>query len=995
MHPRVARSTLHLTSGVKMDAKHVRGLVGRAREFAELDRALDRLAAGAPWFVQIIGEPGIGKSCLLAELCRRGADRGYLVLDGRAAEFERDIPFGLIVDALNDYLGSLEPAMLRALDEDVLRELALIFPSLPRQDGAKDVRGEGAERYRLHYAIRSMLERLTERKPMLLALDDLHWADAASVEVMTHLLRRFRGPLLTAVAYRHAPTRLLAALEGTTRAGLGSRLDLAPLSSEEAQHLVGHDVDDATRTMLYRESGGNPFYIEQLARASQTRRIQTAPGSKRSREAVPRAVIAAIHEELIAISDEARLALEAAAVAGESFEPELISTIAERNVTAVLAALDELLACDFIRPTDAPRRFRFRHPIVRRAVYDGMPRGWQIGAHARAAAALAAAHAPASARAHHVEGSAAAGDEQAIGLLVQAGRDAAARAPETAGRWLLAATRLLLPSDGSERRLSLLAEAASALTFAGAYDESLAVLDEARALLQPERVRERAELVAKIAFAKRMSGRPFESRALVENALESLPSESPAALVLTLELALDHYWRGEFGQMYDVARGASGNARRRGEQLFASWAAALCSLASTTMNRPAEGLAELEEAKVAYRALSDEQLAEHIDVAGYLAQAASALERIDDALECVRRGLRLAQMTGQGPFIPGLLVLQTNALFMKGRIKEATRVAETATDAAVLTGNDQFAVWALWADAMACSCAADTARALASAREAVARSERVTQTYFSSLSRLHLAAALHAVGDVSSARIELAAFEAGPDQRLLDLRGGHGWELLIRTQLALGDLDAAADSAATAEARAREASLPQRTASALCARAAVLLARGDTGAAADTAREAIPIAESAENPLLSARARALIGTAIGRGGDTENGIAELEHAERTLSALGALREADASARELRRLGHRTPRRVRTVSRGTGTVALSAREREVATLVAAGNRNRDVAAALYLSEKTVESHLARIYDKLGVRSRAALATLIADEGQSNDQRGPLLGVRDPD
>ncbi|MBV8944521.1 MAG: AAA family ATPase, partial [Solirubrobacterales bacterium] len=84
-------------------------LVGRAREVVEIEEALNRLADGQPWMVQIVGEPGIGKSRLMAEVCRRGEDRGYLVLDGRAAEFERDIPFGLIVDALNDYLGSLEP----------------------------------------------------------------------------------------------------------------------------------------------------------------------------------------------------------------------------------------------------------------------------------------------------------------------------------------------------------------------------------------------------------------------------------------------------------------------------------------------------------------------------------------------------------------------------------------------------------------------------------------------------------------------------------------------------------------------------------------------------------------------------------------------------------------------------------------------------------------------------------------------------------------------
>ncbi len=224
-----------------MDARHLRALVGRAAELAELERALDQLAAGEPWFVQIVGEPGIGKSRLLAELCRRGEDRGHLVLDGRAAEFERDVPFGLIVDALNDYLGSLEPAVLRAIDGELLRELASVFPSLPRRDRDATRPDNGAERYRLHYAVRSVLERLTRRQPVLLALDDVHWADAASVELLTHLLRRFRGRLLTAVAYRHAPTRLLATLAGAARAGSGSRLELVPLTSEEARAADGPD----------------------------------------------------------------------------------------------------------------------------------------------------------------------------------------------------------------------------------------------------------------------------------------------------------------------------------------------------------------------------------------------------------------------------------------------------------------------------------------------------------------------------------------------------------------------------------------------------------------------------------------------------------------------------------------------------------------------------------------------------------------------------------
>jgi ATP/maltotriose-dependent transcriptional regulator MalT len=689
-------------------------------------------------------------------------------------------------------------------------------------------------------------------------------------------------------------------------------------------------------------------------------------------------VIAAIQEELIAVSDQSRVVLQAAAVAGDPFEPELIAAIAELDLPMVLSALDQLLELDFIRSTAAPRRFRFRHPIVRRAVYDEMPHGWRIGAHARAFAALGAAHAPATARAHHVENFATSGDEEAIALLIRAGHDAASRAPETAGRWLFTATQLLPRQDGGDRRLSLLGEAASALTFAGSYDRALEVLYEARALVAPERVAEQAELVAKIAFAKRMSGRPLESRGLVEETLRSLDRESSAGLALTLELALDHYWRGEFAQMHGVSLAVLKTARLRQEQLYVCWAAALCSVASASLNHPDQALVELVDAQAIYVVLSDEQLAEHIDVSGYIAQASSALERTDDALECALRGLRLAQSTGQSPYIPGQLVLQANALIMKGRVAEAVKVAETATDAAVLTGNDQFIVWGLWTDAMACSAAGDTERALASAREAVVRSEHLGETFFSSLSRLHLAAALQAAGDAANARVELAGFEAGQQQRLLDLRGGYGWELLIRTQLALGELDAASQSAVAAEARARATSLPQRTANALVGRAAALLAGERPADAAASAEEAMALARVAGNPLLGARAQALFGTALGRLGERDRAVAELETAERALFAVGALGAADGAAQELRRLGLRKPRRARPASAGKATGPLSAREREVATLVAAGNRNRDVAATLFLSEKTVESHLARIYDKLGVRSRAALAGIIAGE-----------------
>ena len=569
----------------------MRALVGRDHELAELDVALDQLASGEPWFVQISGEPGIGKSRLLAELCRRGEDRGYLVLEGRAAEFERDIPFGLIVDALNDYLASMEPAMLRALDEDAVSELASILPSLPRPESSgSGPPGEGAERYRLHYAIRNVLERLTRRQPMVLALDDVHWADAGSVEVLSHLLRRFRGPLLMAVAYRQSPPRLLAQLEGTVRAGVGTLLTLTPLGAEEAQSLIAGEVDPVHRSRLYRESGGNPFYIEQLARSSSQRRRSDTSAPDSSSEAVPRGVIAAIEEELLSISKPARVALRSAAVAGDPFEPELVGAIAEQDITTVFAAFDELLELDLIRPTATPRRFRFRHPIVRRAVYDSTPGGWRIGAHARASAALKATHAPASARAHHVEKFATPGDQDAIALLVGAAREAAPRAPDAAGRWLTAATRLLAPHDDQERRLSLLLEASSAMLHAGSYDLALEIVAEAMELLDSEQVEERGRLVARIALATRMSGHPLQSRSLVAQTLAELDDDSAVALNLTLELAIDHYWRGEFTQMHEVASQVLDKARGRYANLLRAYGGALCSIASTALTPPDRGL---------------------------------------------------------------------------------------------------------------------------------------------------------------------------------------------------------------------------------------------------------------------------------------------------------------------------------------------------------------------------------------------------------------------
>src|SRR5918999_333910 len=166
-------------------------LVGRGPELAVLDRVLDAVGRGEPAFLAVVGEPGIGKTSLMERLSELAAGRGWLELAGRAAEFERELPFGALVDALDDHLATLDQRKLERAGGERLAELAAIFPAL---DGPAVPEGAlQAERYRAHRAVQELLGGLAVGRPLLLALDDLHWADHASLEVVASLLRRPPG----------------------------------------------------------------------------------------------------------------------------------------------------------------------------------------------------------------------------------------------------------------------------------------------------------------------------------------------------------------------------------------------------------------------------------------------------------------------------------------------------------------------------------------------------------------------------------------------------------------------------------------------------------------------------------------------------------------------------------------------------------------------------------------------------------------------------------
>src|SRR5205823_8543327 len=447
--------------------------VGRTEELGSLDEILAEVDEGRAAAIELIGEPGIGKTRLLAEFARGADTRGRLVLVGSASELERDLPFSVFVDALDEYLRALDPSRLARLDEDVRTELAHVFPSLSALATAREVALQH-ERYRSHRAVRALLEDLAKTRPLVLVLDDFHWADSASIELLGALLRRPpAAPVLIAVAVRprQMPERLAAALERAHRAAALTRVELGALTPVEARELVGERVD-----VLYEESGGNPFYLEQLSRS-----LTGDRASSRSPEValggidVPSAVAASLNEELSLLSDSARRVVGGAAVAGDPFEPELAAAAANASEAEAMDAVDELLQLDLIRDTDVPRRFRFRHPLVRRAVYETTPAGWRLGAHERCAQALASRGAAAARRAHHVQRSAREGDADAAAVPREAGEAAVRRAPASAAPAFADALRLL-PHAAVEERIELLRARSGVLTAVGRFVDSHAAL---------------------------------------------------------------------------------------------------------------------------------------------------------------------------------------------------------------------------------------------------------------------------------------------------------------------------------------------------------------------------------------------------------------------------------------------------------------------------------------------------------------------------------------
>jgi DNA-binding CsgD family transcriptional regulator len=955
-------------------------LVGRRQEIGVLERALAAVERGPARAIGLRGEPGIGKSRLLAELSSRAEERGHLVLAGRATELERDLPFALLIDTFDRYLASNPP---RRLDDEHLAQLAAVLPAVGRMPGVEPAPSPDG-RHLVARAVRALLELLAGPQPVTVLLDDVQWADPASNDVLALLLHRpppTRVLLTLATRAGRAPD-LEAALETSVRNGSAEVLDVGPLSRKAAEGLLP-SLRRAARERLYVESGGNPFYLEALARAAGS---DPHRGVATGMAGVPRAVRAALAGEVGVLPPHMREVLEGAAVAGDPFEPELAGAAIGIPEDAVLSALDELLATDLIRPTDEPRRFRFRHPLVRRAVYEGTAGGSRLAAHARAANALAARGATPAQRAHHAERAARPGDMDAVDLLAEAAQETATRAPITAAGWYGSALRLLPAGpEHDERRLELLRAQADAFIAANRAVDARDTLRRTLPLLPDGVWVARVEVIAALAHLEVWIGNPAEAHDLLTQARSALGDRAPREFaLLTLELAHERYSCGDFGAVEGLVEEARAAAREAADAGLEAAAVVRAAGAAAEhlrgLNEAALAEAErlLDKAEGLVDALPDKHLAEQLDTLLWLATAELYSDR--SAEPGAERGLRLARGTGQGFLATAFMSLLGYAAERSGRLDSASKAAEEAVESALVSGNATIMHWGAQLSAW-------VALAQGRASDALADAEVVVE-----LGRAHppssggwtLADARLASGDPSGA-LEALESSGWVDPRLPPSDRLRALEVVVRSHVALERTEEAAEWAARApeEAAGRRTGIFGAITSLI--ESQVLVARGDLKKAARTALSGAAAAQEAGAPLWEGRCRTVAGEALAAAGQEDEARAELRRAADDLDARGAAGYRDAALRILRQLGER-PRPARTAAAVVGDetgalAALTPREREVAALVAEGRTNRQIGAQLHLSEKTIEKHVSSAMGKLGVSSRTGIARLVEREGPS--------------
>lgn len=899
-------------------------------------------AAHGPSALLIEGEAGIGKTTLWLAAIEQAQKRGFRVLSTRAAAAESVLAYTALADLLDEVdagaWADLPTPQLLAVDQVLLRAETTT----------------GTDQRAVAAAFLSVVERISAEGPVLLAIDDLQWLDPSSRHVVAFVARRLTGAtgLLATVRTENGDGPTTDWLE-LPRPEAVNRIRLNPLTVADLHAAVSarlrRPFSRPTIGRIHQVSGGNPFYAIELARAIDDRATGIDATLPRTLSEVVSARIGSlepdVHEALLAASCLAAPTVELVAAATRTEDEELVELLETAESKGIIA-IDG-------------NRIRFSHPLLARGVYTQAPPGRRRAMHRRMADLVDEPEL----RARHLALAATSGDDETLKALDAAAESARLRGAPAAAAELLDLA-IGLGGDTPDRRIL------SALHHfdAGDHERAATVLEEAIDRLPPGDLR--AEALTRLAVVRLYNQGFIEAAQVLRDALGEASDNRGLRVQALVTLAYSLFHACQSAESLATAEEAVAEAESLNNPHLLSTALGIRSIL-----RFVSGHGFDEETHARAVALEDPealtplvfrpsmQRALLLEWTGRLHEARETLERI--RVRCLERGEE-----GEHVFVSQRLVLTAIAL---GDFAEAQQITDKALEKVRQLGGDtpQLLTHSLLATLLTYT------GTEAAAREMIAKTlefgsrtgtRRLNERMHAMLGFLELSlgnydAVLAAVApmlecfDPATTPTELpdAVFLPDAIEALVHLERYTEAEPLI----------------AALERNGQRVGRPWMIAVGARSRALLLAAQGDPDGALAAVQRAMTAHEDLPMPFERARTLLLLGQIERRQRKKESASAHLQEAVDVFDRLGTVRWADRARAELARTNV-GPRRIGE---------LTPSEQRVAELAASGMRNRDVASALFISPKTVEANLARIYRKLGIKSRAELGRHIARPTES--------------
>jgi DNA-binding CsgD family transcriptional regulator len=924
-------------------------LVEREREVRSLEALLEGALASDGRVALIEGPAGIGKSRLLQLARRRGEAAGALTLSARSSELEREFPYGVVRQLFE---GELVDAAVR---ERALAGAAgaarPVFESLEPEPAAEPGNASFATLHGLFW----LMLNLAADRPLVLAVDDLHWCDRASLRFLAYVTRRLEGlPVLLAVTMRSSEPGADPALLSEIANDLAtSVLRPGPLTDAAVRALVpaalGGAAAGAFCDAVHAATGGNPLLVRQLLRALEAEGVRPdAASAGIVREIGPAAVARTVLVRLARQPAEALAVARAVAVLGEGASLAAVAALADVDEEAVARSAGGLARAEILRP-EPP--LGFVHALVRDAVYREMPHGERALWHTRAVEQLRALGAPANQVAAQLLSVPARADPDVAALLHDAGRAASARGAPDSAIGLL--QRALDEPPADDRRPAILLDLGLAETLVDGRAAAAHLRAAYEGLHDPVA---RAQTAVMLTQVLTFTNAPDEAHAVAHRAIAEMPPELlDVRRRLEAQLAVAVQWgAGLLGELDELV------AHRQGIDepgAGARMLEAITALHLVYRSEPWEESVALIE-----RASADGLLLEE-DEGLFTVVVLMVLTMADreEALDYVEQILRRAHRRGSQFGMLAVSLWRGWMHLYRGELEDAGDSLRTALE--------ELEVWhgAAGGDLYAAA---------------------------------HYARTLFERGDLDGA---WQIFEPVARQQLWTSLEGSRWWNGVECDLLLASGRPEEALVVSERMRTEQPHVENPTAVTWRSPQARALHRlGRTDEALAVARENLDAARRYGAPSTVGRALRELGELRG-----EDGLGELEEAvalldgtparlelAKALAALGrvlrharrpseareplrrALELADACgaaglAEDVRTELYAAGARPRTAAL-SGTGALTASERRVAALAADGASNRDIAQTLFVTPKTIEVHLSNAYRKLGIRSRRELA-----------------------